>query len=64
VKRQICQRSTGWSSGSPCARIAIFQNGGAWMPLMKRLVSALSPSTLVLQGASSISGWPMLPEWT
>ncbi|MDT4862750.1 hypothetical protein FQZ97_974220 [compost metagenome] len=34
VKWQICQRSTGWSSGRPFMRSAIFQNGGASMPSM------------------------------
>ena len=60
VKRQICQRSTGTSSARPLARSAAFQNGGAGMSLMKRLVTTSSPLTVVLQGVSSISFWPML----
>src|SRR5690606_34276116 len=64
VKWQICQRSTGWSSGRPLARSAARQNGGARTFSMKRLVTTSWPTTRVVTGDSSISFWPMLLAWT
>ena len=64
VKRQICHRSTGTSSARWFPRRFARQKGGGMMFSMKRLVTTLSPSTLVLTGVWSISFWPMLVVWT
>src|SRR3989442_3168351 len=60
VKWQICQRSTGWSSGRPLPRSAICQNGGAMMLFMKRLVITLSPSGFLAGGAPALFLLPPL----